>query len=124
MLYKREEPFRFHFQSPIPSTFKILKLNNNGNESNQGFAEIMDVSPNGLRFKTPLNLPVKEKNFLLEFCFKINDKLIRFIGELIWKKQERSYYIYGLTGRDDQETKNEIIGALKDYSKKVLIEHK
>lgn len=119
MLYKREEPFRFHFQAPLPATFKILKLNHHGKESNLGLAEILDVSPNGLRIKTLYNLPVNDRNFLLEFNFKIYDKQIRIIGNLVWKKQEDSFFIYGFIGREDEETKHEVIEELKEFSKNV-----
>ncbi|MFD2443321.1 PilZ domain-containing protein [Bacillus sp. CGMCC 1.16607] len=123
MQYKRKEPFRFHFQDPIPATYKILKIYNENN-SKIGRADILDVSPNGVRFKTDLNLPVNEKNFLIEMSFSINKKQIRLIGDLIWKKTFHSYYIYGLVGRDDAETKLEIIEELKGFARVIQMGYK
>lgn len=117
MLYKREEPFRFHFQTPIPATFKICQLDQLGKGSNLGLAQVLDVSPNGLRMKTLFDLPLKEKNFLLEFNFKINEKQIRILGNIVWKKREGSSFTYGIIGREDDETKHELIEELKELSR-------
>ncbi|WP_442599298.1 PilZ domain-containing protein [Neobacillus sp. D3-1R] len=119
MIYKREEPFRFHFQAPISASLKIFKINDHRKESSQGLAQVLDVSPNGLRIKTLYDLPVNEKKFLIEISFRINDKPIRILGNLVWKKQEGSSFIYGLIGREDSETKNEVIEELKEFTKRI-----
>ncbi|MDZ5470567.1 PilZ domain-containing protein [Bacillus sp. 31A1R] len=123
-MYKREEPFRFQFNQPLHGAFKILRINNISEESKAGTADILDLSPNGLRFKTKLNLPIDKKRFLIEITFLLNDKLIRILGEPKWKKIEGSSFVYGFTGLDDTETKKEVIEGLKEFTKKIYLQEK
>lgn len=119
MLYKRDEPFRFSFGSPIEGTFKILKINDISGHSKDGKALIMDLSPNGIKLTSPLDLPIDKKKFLLEVSFILNEEVITMIVEPKWKKRApHSSFSYGLVGFDDEETKKVIIEELKEYARK------
>lgn len=118
MRYKRNEPFRFQFQRPIPCVFKILKTNNQTYISKAGSAEILDLSTHGLRFKTHFNLPVEEQNYYLEVSFVINRKEVRIIGKPVWKKNDGKHYSYGVHFTDDEGTQQEIIQELKEFTKR------
>lgn len=118
MRYKREEAFRFQFRKPLQATVKILEIDGKKVNNSAETVEIMDVSPHGLRFKTVLNLSVPARHYLLEILFTIEDRTIQIIGHPVWKKTEGSAFSYGLNGIEDDNTKKEMIQALKDYAKK------
>ncbi|UII57197.1 PilZ domain-containing protein [Cytobacillus spongiae] len=120
MIYRRDEAFRFEFNRPIHGTFKLLKINDKSGQSKLGSADIIDLSPNGLRFESGLDLPLEQNSLLIEVNFILNERLIRILGTPKWKKTHGTRYIYGFTGINDQETKKEIIEELKIYSKKAL----
>ncbi|WP_075981113.1 PilZ domain-containing protein [Bacillus massilinigeriensis] len=121
MIYRRDEPFRFQFKKPILGQFKILSINGERlNEPKMATAEILDLSPNGLKFSTKLVLPFDKKKLLLEVSFILNDKVIRILGTPIWKREAGPHFIYGLQGIEDQETKIEIVEELKEFSRKSI----
>lgn len=118
MLYRRDESFRFTFDHPIEGTFKILRINGVAGISKEGPASIIDLSPNGVRFSSPLNLPISEKSLLFEVCFVINEKPLSILAEPRWKKRvSPTSFTYGLVDIDSDETKKEIIEELKVYSR-------
>lgn len=118
MLYKRDESFRFTFGAPIKGSFKIARINGKAGSSNEGLAYIMDLSPNGMKLSSPLDIPIEEKHFLFEVSFILNNKTILMIAEPKWKKRlSPNSYTYGLVGLDNEETKKEIIEELKEYAK-------
>ncbi|WP_066058114.1 PilZ domain-containing protein [Robertmurraya korlensis] len=124
MIYKRQEAFRFQFQQPIHGTFKIISINGVQGDVKSAIAYIVDISPNGIKFKSPINLPIEQNDFLLEVSFLLADRLIRVIGTPKWKKIEGKMCVYGFTGLDDKETKEEIINVLKIHTKMIYNESK
>ncbi|MFB6465705.1 PilZ domain-containing protein [Cytobacillus sp. Hz8] len=83
-------------------------------------ANILDLSPNGLKFSSNLDLPIDQKKLLLEISFILNDKIIHILGTPIWKKGIVHSFIYGIKGIEDQETKKEIVEELKEFSRKSI----
>ncbi|MEH7344034.1 PilZ domain-containing protein [Bacillus sp. JJ1532] len=124
MRYKREEAFRFQFRTPLEASVKIIKENGSYVAANVETAEIMDVSPHGVKFKTPLNLLIPENQYLIEVIFVIEGKMIHQLGHPVWKKVEGKNFSYGFNAVEDERTKKEIIQALKDFSRKVIMELK
>lgn len=124
MRYKRKEAFRFQFQKPIDGVMTITRVNGSNVQSNPESVEIMDVSPNGLKFKSILNLSLLENRYLLEITFQLEGRKIHILGEPIWKKNEGKLFSYGFNGLNDKRTNEEIIQALKDYSKRINYEMK
>lgn len=118
MLYKRDESFRFTFGTPIEGTFKIARINGKIGSSNEGIAFILDLSPNGLKITSPLDIPIEEKQFIFEVSFILNHKTIVMLAEPKWKKRlSPTSFTYGLVGLDSEETKKVIIEELKEYAK-------
>lgn len=72
MLFKRDESFRFTFENPVKATFKVLRLNQLNNDLKEGSALIIDLSPNGLRLSSSLDLPINEKKYSIDdfICIK------------------------------------------------------
>lgn len=87
-------------------------------------AYIVDISPNGIKFRSPINLPIEQNDFLLEISFILADQFIHVLGKPKWKKNEGKMSVYGFTGLDDKETKTEIINVLKIYTKMIYNESK
>ncbi|WP_445488556.1 PilZ domain-containing protein [Niallia sp. 03133] len=115
MHYKRHEPFRFQFKEPITATLSFQ--NREGEISKIGKATIIDVSPNGLKFTSELDLPIKNENLLFFISFILNDKEFSIPGNISWKKIRSDYFLYGYKGKNDEETKKGITKALKEYAK-------
>ncbi|MFC0477251.1 PilZ domain-containing protein [Robertmurraya beringensis] len=124
MIYKRQEAFRFQFQQPIHGTFKIVSINGKQGDVKSAIAYIVDISPNGIKFRSPINLPIEQNDFLLEISFLLADRFINVLGKPKWKKTEGKMWVYGFTGLDDKETKKEIVNVLKIYTKMVHNESK
>ncbi|MFT8320916.1 MAG: PilZ domain-containing protein [Bacillus sp. (in: firmicutes)] len=116
MKYKRDEAFRYQFKEPIEATF-TFQTGNTNRMSKMGKATIIDLSPNGLKFTSELDLPVDNKELLFFFRFILNKKEFSIPGNIIWKKQRHNYFQYGYEGKNDEETKKRIIEVLKEYSK-------
>jgi hypothetical protein len=119
MRYKREEAFRFQFRTPLEAEVKIIHMNGKKQETPSFPAAIMDISPNGTKFKSPMDISVDENQYLMEISFNLDAKSIRMLGEPIWKKSVGSQSIYGFNGLEDEQTRSEIIHTLKEYSKKL-----
>ncbi len=124
VIYKRQEAFRFQFQQPIHGTFKIVSINGKQGDVKSAIAYIVDISPNGIKFRSPINLPIEQNDFLLEISFLLADRFINVLGKPKWKKTEGKMWVYGFTGLDDKETKKEIVNVLKIYTKMVHNESK
>ncbi|MBT2687802.1 PilZ domain-containing protein [Bacillus sp. ISL-47] len=119
MRYKREEAFRFQFRTPLEGKVKIVHINGKKQETPSFPAAIMDISPNGTKFKSPMDLSIGENQYLIEISFNLNANTIRMLGEPVWKKAAGSEAIYGFSGLEDEQTRREIIQTLKEYSKKL-----
>ncbi|WP_409294560.1 PilZ domain-containing protein [Peribacillus sp. SCS-26] len=115
MQYKREEPFRFSLQTPVPGTFTISR-----NSSKKGKLDIVDISPNGLKFQTDLDLP--DKDLELTVSFQLNESMLVMHGTTVWKKRHFGKYLYGFAAAGTPETrdgiKQQIIKELKIFIKK------
>lgn len=117
MIFRRDEPFRFQFNRPIEGTFKIININGRDTDSKIGVAYILDLSPNGVRFKSPIELPIEDNQFVLEVKLELMSRTIRMAGKPKWKKSDGKEFVYGFIGLDEFQTKREIIDILKDYVK-------
>ncbi|MBM7693157.1 hypothetical protein JOC77_002596 [Peribacillus deserti] len=120
MQYKRAEPFRFALQTPLAGFFTISSLNGIGGKSKKGEIEVLDISPNGLRFKSGLELPVDE-NIELIVSFKLNQTMLSLPGTLVWSKVYFGKWLYGFsvsgTSVFKDEIKQVIIKELKQFIK-------
>ena len=69
MHFKREEPFRFLFETPIVGTFSIAKYDNKEIDSKPGPLSVIDLSPKGIKIITPLDLPIFSHQIQLKSAF-------------------------------------------------------
>lgn len=124
MRFKREEAFRFQFQKPLHGSIKVIKENGANVDSISNSIDILDVSPNGIKFVSPINLAIREKQYLLEITFELENRYLHILGEAVWKKENGSNFTYGFIGMDNKSTKQEVIDTLKHYSKRIFLETK
>ncbi|RUL52256.1 MULTISPECIES: PilZ domain-containing protein [Lysinibacillus] len=119
MKYRRDEAFRFAFGEPIDALFQITKLDDKPVTTAQGKAQILDISPEGLRICSELNIPdVTSKTITLMISFTINDVSFDIEGIIVWKKMLATLPSYGIKLQLDHTLKTNIINQLKIYSKK------
>lgn len=118
MLSKRKEPFRYTFEQPIDCLFEITGVNEEEVSSSKGKAQIINLSPHGIKLITSLEIPLmNDKSVFLTISFKLNEKTIAATGEIVWMKRRAKKYEYGLDLNESVETENLIIEQLKLYTK-------
>lgn len=110
--YNRNEAFRYEF---VPAIYCFFKSRNGINEMLDG--EIMDISPCGLKLKTPTDIPLAEMLYI-EFGI-ITPISVR--GDIRWKRNYGSYFIYGIHLKNDSDLQKQITYELKQYVKRKLI---
>ncbi|WP_187444475.1 PilZ domain-containing protein [Rossellomorea vietnamensis] len=116
--FKREESFRYTFNTPLPGRFKLLV--NQGEDyssTKEGALFVLDLSPKGMRFKTEYTLPIDRLDFEMEINFEIMGHSISMSGHPIWRKGAGKEMYYGFTSIEDAETEELIVKTLKTYSK-------
>ncbi|SOC05979.1 PilZ domain-containing protein [Ureibacillus xyleni] len=126
MKYRREEAFRFAFGEPVDALFHIIKLDDKPVTSSPGKAKILDVSPEGLRISSELNIPdITSKTITLTIAFTINDTSFNLDGIIVWKKMIGNITSYGIKlDLKEQHVKVKLIEELKVYSKKHINNNK
>ncbi|WP_223701393.1 PilZ domain-containing protein [Sutcliffiella deserti] len=115
MKYKRNEPFRYEFGIPVKGVFFISRMNGKTIASSEGEAQVLDISPSGLRMQCDLNIP---SNQLVEISMKIiiGSREIPLIGNIMWQKKVYPSYHYGVALISDA-FEEQIIFALKEFQK-------
>lgn len=118
MKYKREEYFRYTFGTPLPAQFKIEKVNSKLVESSRGVAEIIDLSPSGLKLSTKLKIDNFKRNEIqLTISFSLNDYNLSVKGVIVWNKESHAEVVYGIEFLPDQAIAEDLIKQLKVYSR-------
>lgn len=123
--FKRHEPFRYTFSKPIDALFEITKIDDRTVSTSTGEAQIMDLSPQGLKLNSTLEIPETEhKSIQLTISFKLNDKKLKVNGMIVWIKSKGTSFDYGINLENNETLEKEIIKQLKVYSrKKHQLEH-
>ncbi|WP_026692221.1 PilZ domain-containing protein [Peribacillus kribbensis] len=121
MIYKREESFRFSLKVPVTGEFAIISRKGAAHQDKYGALEILDISPNGLKFSSTLNLPLDE-NIQILVHFTLNSTLLELPGSIVWKKIHLGRWHYGFMVQGPESLKEkirqQIISELKLYIKK------
>lgn len=117
MRFKRSEFFRYDFGQPIPCEIIILNENQRALSNKRAKAEILDLSLNGLKFLSALDLPYNQKHIQLKFIVRLNEKPLILYGKIAWKKSIAADYIYGVKLETNESTKKELMEELKFYAK-------
>ncbi|WP_162880684.1 PilZ domain-containing protein [Paraliobacillus sediminis] len=119
MQYKRETAFRYTFEEPISALFRIENINGNAVTTSAGEAKIIDISTEGIKLTSELNIPETDKSIHLVISFELNEQEMNFKGIIVWKKKNHAINDYGVNLMIEENAKKELIEQLKIYSKKV-----
>ncbi|MBT2693633.1 PilZ domain-containing protein [Bacillus sp. ISL-55] len=118
MRYKRGESFRFAFGSPLPAYFSIVKIDQELMDTSEGSAFLVDISPNGMKLSTSLDVPITDKTVFLGIRFTLNDTHFVTQGEILWKKQQYKDFHYGIQAHFEEGQQEKLIEELKIFAKK------
>lgn len=115
MIYKRHEAFRYEFGVPLEAELSLVKMENKEIHTNPGMILIHDISPEGMKIISQLDIPLEPK-FTLKITLTLIEK-ISLLAEIAWKKECGNGYMYGLKLQVDANEKTTIVKNLKDYVK-------
>lgn len=118
MHYKRNEPFRYVFSSPIQSTCEIRQHSDTEELVTYTLnASIMDLSPNGM--KVSFDTDVIKENSSLLFSFELADIQLQMPGRIVYKRLTPPQSCEcGIESDGSATQKEQVIDALKAYTKK------
>ncbi|MDV2683235.1 PilZ domain-containing protein [Alkalihalophilus lindianensis] len=118
MQYKREESFRYEFNSPLNATFKLIKLATADVDSNEGKMLIIDISGGGLKMSSHLELPdPKTTKTSIEMDIELANETLEVQGEVVWKNSYNSSFQYGIDFTYTDKESQELITLLKKHIK-------
>ena len=118
MLSNRHEAFRYDFSPPLQCQFNLALENDSNAVSHFGNAEIHNISPHGLMFKTDLRIPIDWDMIRVGIKFTLLEAEIMVSGHLRWKKVHAMGFMYGVHLDNDDKMQEEIITQLKKFSRK------
>lgn len=99
----RRKFFRFAFTFPVAAKLQITEVNQRKVDIGSAKILIEDIGLGGIRFLTPLKLPVVS-SFKLNFTFKLMGKMFTIEGALVYRDKEREdLYAYGATFKNITE---------------------
>ncbi|ADU30481.1 PilZ domain-containing protein [Evansella cellulosilytica] len=116
MRYKREEPFRYEFGKPVTCHMHITSINDKKISSTKGNAEIMDISPKGIKLKSTLDLAANNNDIEVQLQFKLANDELKLDGKLMWQKAEFNDFSYGVELFHDEQIEQLLIKEIKLYS--------
>lgn len=87
--HDRKEAFRYQFFPSIPVSFKIIEINGKRVDSSETIAQLIDISPNGMRIETLLIISLHYE-IKIALSFVLNDIPLSCTGMLRW--HEYMYY--------------------------------
>ncbi|EKN68374.1 PilZ domain-containing protein [Schinkia azotoformans MEV2011] len=120
MIFRRQESFRYTFNKPIDCTFKIIKIDDSEVNTEFGSGQIIDISPNGLKMISSLNVSPTLKKVEIEVHFPIDEQAFITPGIILWQKKEWSLnvYSYGIKLLCSEEITASIVTGLKKHAEK------
>ncbi|KUF35285.1 PilZ domain-containing protein [Lysinibacillus sp. F5] len=121
MIFKRQEGFRFKFEEPVQITFAIYE-NGRVNHGQTAMADLLDISPRGLKMFTEVDLGVNPPP--LDIHFVLDTQEVRAYGEVIWSRPFGSGKQYGIYFNDQARVEDLIVEELKLRRKKEAAEAK
>lgn len=108
MRFKRNEPYRYVFETPLYCMVYILHDKVDGS--------ILDLSPNGMKIRTHKDLPLFKDIYI---TFGLNGRQFNVTGEVRWKKNYVHFCIGGVQLKNDPSISKMITNELKEYVKNV-----
>lgn len=119
MIFKRKEGFRFKFDKPVIMTFAIYE---DGNHLERAVADLLDVSPRGIKMFTEVDLGKNPPP--LDLRFILDTQEIRAYGEVMWSRPFGNGKQYGVFFNNQGPLEDLIVEELKSRRKKETAEAK
>jgi len=110
MIFKRQEGFRFKFDKPVKMTFAVYE-DGRVNQAQTAMADLLDISPRGLKMFTEVDLGVNPPP--LDLRFVLDTREVRVYGEIIWNRPFGKGKQYGVNFNDQESIEDLIIEELK-----------
>lgn len=121
MIFKRQEGFRFKFEEPVTMTFAIYE-DGRVDQEQTAMAELLDISPRGLKMFTEVDLGVNPPP--LDLRFVLDTREVRTYGEIIWSRPFGTGKQYGVFFNNQGAVEDLIVEELKLRRKKEAAEAK
>jgi len=121
MIFKRQEGFRFKFEEPVQITFAIYE-NGRVNHGQTAMADLLDISPRGLKMFTEVDLGVNPPP--LDIHFVLDTQEVRAFGEVIWSRPFGTGKQYGVFFNNQGPVEDLIVEELKLRRKREAAEAK
>ncbi|MEX3745409.1 MULTISPECIES: PilZ domain-containing protein [Lysinibacillus] len=121
MIFKRQEGFRFKFDEPIKMTFAIYE-NGKVNQAQTAMADLLDISPRGMKMFTEVDLGVNPPP--LDLRFVLDTIEVRAYGEIIWSRPSGNGKQYGVNFNNQGSVEDLIVDELKSRRRKEADEAK
>lgn len=103
--FKRDEGFRYVFKDPVHCQFKIIEVNKKIYKgSGKARAIILDISKEGAKIETNLNMTEKVVGIVLQINFNILVTEYIINCDLIWGKPYGKHFVYGLKFKDGYDS--------------------
>ena len=110
MIFKRQEGFRYKFEEPVQMTFAIYE-NGRVNQAQTAMADLLDISPRGLKMFTEVDLGVNPRP--LDLRFILDTREVRAYGEVIWSRPFGTGKQYGVNFNNQESVEDLIVEELK-----------
>lgn len=124
MIFRRHEGFRYTFNSTLPCEFKIIKIGDTPISTDFVSAQILDLSPNGMKIISPLNVYKANQKVEIEINFSFENHFFQIQGHVMWQHKvfQNGQYCYGIhIIQKNNETSEKIINLLKVHAKNVAL---
>ncbi|RHW39920.1 PilZ domain-containing protein [Lysinibacillus yapensis] len=126
MQFKRNEGFRFVFNEPIDSSFKIIIDGNYVKPEIRHAGKILDISPHGVKLFSEAQIGeyLNKTTLRMELQFVLDVTMIEAVGEIMWTKPYMSGRQYGILFQSEEKIDELIIREMKLRRKKEMLDSK
>ncbi|WP_371932087.1 PilZ domain-containing protein [Mesobacillus subterraneus] len=109
--------FAFHSVLLFPLFFTIQELDGKPVTTGEGKSSLINISLNGLKLSTPLNIPDSRPPVKISVRFTINETQFIVPGEIVWKNKRLDDYFYGIHFHIEEKQQVKLLEELKSYIK-------
>ncbi len=92
---EKRKSFRLNLPNPIEADMTLLELNNKKVQVGSTKVLVQDIGPGGMRFTSEIKLP-STVHILLMFTTTILGVNVTYKGEIVWHKEDKDIYCYGV----------------------------
>ncbi|WP_231784115.1 PilZ domain-containing protein [Lentibacillus sp. JNUCC-1] len=117
MRYRRNEGFRLEFGQPLDIQFRLEDGNGERTVSSSGDAKMLDISLQGMKIETDLNMPANRPSMSILVDYRIHKNNYQTRGQIVWKKPRANQWQYGIQFSHEEEIETQLLKDLKAFAK-------